>query len=268
MILSTRPLSVLTLFSSLSSRAHAALTTVTGWGNNPTRLTLAVSLPAKVAERPAVLHTCGGTGQQYYQMANYDSYAANEGFIPIYPSTSNDSNCWDVVSRASLMYDGGGDSASLVRMVRYVIDEYNGDPTKVYVTGASSGCMMTNVLMAAYPDVADPTCANGQNIKSGEEWAAVAKAMYPGYSGKYPRMQTIHGTADYFVHYKNFGEQLKLWSTLLDVEFTQNVTDTPQRGYTKMLYGDGTQMVGISAAGVGHIVPPIPALDMAWFGLS
>jgi len=296
MILTTWPLSVLTLLSSLSFRADAALTTVTGWGDNPTRLTMAVSLPVKVAERPAVvlaLHTCGGTGQQYYQMANYDSYAAKEGFITIYPSTPNDSNCWDVASKASLTHHGGGDSASLVRMVKYVIDKYNGDPTKVYVTGASSGCMMTNVLMAAYPDVfaagscysgvpanclagspgsspisADQTCANGQNIKSGEEWAALAKAMYPSYSGKYPRMQTIHGTADYFVHYKNFGEQLKLWSTLLDVKFTRNATDTPQRGYTKMVYGDGTQMVGISAAGVGHIVPPIPALDMAWFGLG
>ncbi len=95
-------------------------------------------------------------------MANYDSYAAKQGFITIYPSTPNDFHCWDVASEATLTHDGGGDSASLVRMVQYVIDRYNADPAKVYVTGASSGCMMTNVLLAAYPDVfAAGSCYSG-----------------------------------------------------------------------------------------------------------
>ncbi|KAK7751665.1 hypothetical protein SLS62_006325 [Diatrype stigma] len=239
------------------------------------------------------LHTCAGTGAQYYQMANYDSWAAEKGFITIYPSTPNDFQCWDVASKATLTHNGGGDSASLVRMVQYVIDKYNGDPTKVYVTGASSGCMMTNVLLAAYPDVfaagscysgvaanclagspgsspisADPQCASGQNVKTGEEWAELVRAMYPEYTGKSPRMQTFHGTADSFVNYPNLAEELKEWSALLGVEFSHNETDTPQRGYTKMVYGDGTQLVGISAAGVGHIVPPIAAADIAWFGLG
>lgn len=115
---------------------------------------------------------------------------------------------------------------------------------------------------------ADPTCANGQNVKSGEEWARLVREMYPGYTGRYPRMQTFHGTADNFVAYANLAEQLKEWSAVLGVEFSHNETDTPRSGYTKMVYGDGTQLVGYSAAGVGHIVPPIPGADVAWFGLD
>lgn len=95
-------------------------------------------------------------------MANYDSFAARRGFITIYPSTPNDSNCWDVASEETLTHDGGGDSKSLVAMVNYVIDEYGADPDSVFVTGSSSGCMMTNVLMAAYPDVfAAGSCYSG-----------------------------------------------------------------------------------------------------------
>ncbi|KAI0892350.1 carbohydrate esterase family 1 protein [Annulohypoxylon nitens] len=279
-----------------SSMTDAALTQVADWGENPTNLQMEVYLPAKLAEKPAIvlaLHYCGGTGPAYYQMANYDTYADAQGFIVVYPSTKKDSNCWDVASEKTLTNNGGGDSTGLVNMIKYLIEKYNADPTKVYSTGSSSGCMMTNVLLAVYPDVfaagscysgfaagclagspgsspqsADPVCASGQNIKTGEEWAQQVKSMYPSFNGTYPRMQTFHGTVDYLVNIRNLGEQLKEWSALLGVEFTKNVTNTPQSGYTQMVYGDGTKLVGYSANNVGHTVPVHHQLDMAWFGLA
>jgi acetylxylan esterase len=36
------------------------------------------------------------------------------------------------------------------------------------------------------------------------------------------------------------------WSKLLDVKLSKNVTDSPQKGYTKMGYGDETKLVGYS----------------------
>lgn len=177
-------------------------------------------------------------------------------------------------------------------MVKYTIDKYGADPAKVFVTGISSGCMMTNVMCATYPDIiaaatcysgvaagcfagnkgaspqtADPICADGKIVKTGEQWAAQVRAMYPGYTGKYPRLATWHGTADALVFYPNLSEQLKEWSTLLGVTFTKNNTNTPQSGYTQMVYGDGTKLLGYSAQGVGHIVPTHEDEDMKWFGL-
>lgn len=38
-------------------------------------------------------------------------------------------------------------------MVNYEIQKHNVNPEKIYVTGLSSGAMMTNVLLAEYPDV-------------------------------------------------------------------------------------------------------------------
>lgn len=225
-------------------------------------------------------------------MTKYNAAADKSGFINIFPSTKKDSNCWEVNTAKGLTRDGGGDNQGLANMIKYTISKYNADTTKIFVTGSSSGCMMTNVMMATYPDLfnagscysgvaagclagspgaspgsADPACANGQHIKTSEEWVKQVKAMYPGYNGSYPRMATWHGTADTLVKYPNLGEQLKEWSGLLGVTFTKNVTNTPQSGYTQMVYGDGTKLLGYSAQGVGHTVPVHDADDLKWFGL-
>ncbi|KAK1573016.1 PHB depolymerase family esterase [Colletotrichum navitas] len=273
---------------------EAALQRVTNFGSNPTGLTMDISVPANLAASPAIilaLHPCGGSGPSYANQANYITPSdSKRTFVVIYPSSTKDFNCWDVASSATLRHDGGGDSAGLANMVRYAITRYNADPKRIFVTGSSSGCMMTNVLSATYPDIfaaatcysgvaagclagspgsspisADPRCANGQINKTGAQWAAQVRDMYPGYSGTYPRLQTYHGTADSVVRYPNLAEQLKEWSTIHGVSFTGNKTSAS--GYTQMTYGDGTKLVGISAQGVGHTVPVQRDEDLKWFGL-
>ncbi|KAK1991813.1 PHB depolymerase family esterase [Colletotrichum falcatum] len=280
----------------LLSLAEAALQSVTDFGSNPTGLTMDISVPANMAPNPAIilaLHLCGGSGQAYSQQANYITASDQKrSFLVIYPSSKRDNNCWDVATTASLTHDGGGDSTGLANMVRYAISTYNADPKRVFVTGSSSGCMMTNVLAATYPDIfsaatcysgvaagcvagspgsspttSDGKCANALVIKTGAEWAAQARAMFPGYNGSYPRIQTYHGTADGLVRPPNLDEQLKQWSTIHDLNFTTTVPNEPESGYTRIIYGDGTQVMGISAQGVGHTVPVHVDEDLKWFGL-
>ncbi|KAK1975771.1 PHB depolymerase family esterase [Colletotrichum cereale] len=280
----------------LLSQSEAALQRVTNFGSNPTGLTMDISVPPNLAASPAIilaLHPCGGSGPGYANQANYITASDSKGtFLVIYPSSTKDSNCWDVATTATLKHDGGGDSTGLANMVRYAITRYNADPKRVFVTGSSSGCMMTNVLSATYPDIfaaatcysgvaagcvagspgsspisSDPRCANGQIIKTGAQWAAQVRDMFPGYTGSYPRIQTYHGTADWLVKIPNLAEQLKEWSTIHGVSFTRNITNTPSGGYTQMIYGDGTKLVGISAQGVGHTVPVQRDQDLKWFGL-
>ncbi|KAK2058212.1 PHB depolymerase family esterase [Colletotrichum caudatum] len=279
----------------LLSQAEAALQRVNDWGANPTGLTMDISVPAKLAPNPAIilaLHLCGGSGQAYSQQANYITASEQKGFIVIYPSSTHDNNCWDVASNATLTHDGGGDSNGLANMVRYAIARYNADPKRVFVTGSSSGCMMTNVLSATYPDIfaaatcysgvaagcvagspgSSPTtsngkCANAMVIKTGAQWADQVRDMFPGYTGNYPRIQTYHGTADGLVRPPNLGEQLKEWSTIHNVGLTTNVTNSPDLGYTRIIYGDGTRVQGISAQGAGHTVPVHVSEDLKWFGL-
>ncbi|KZL80545.1 phb depolymerase family esterase [Colletotrichum incanum] len=289
-------LNVLLAALPLLSPAEAALQRVTNFGSNPTGLIMDISVPPNLTASPAIilaLHPCGGSGQGYASQADYISPSnSKRTFLVIYPSSTKDFNCWDVASTATLKRDGSGDSTGLANMVRYAITRYGADPKRVFVTGSSSGCMMTNVLSATYPDLfaaatcysgvaagclagspgsspisADPKCANGQIVKTGEQWATQVRAMYPGYTGSYPRIQTFHGTADSLVRYPNLAEQLKEWSAIHGVSFTRNNTNTPTGGYTQMVYGDGTKLVGISAQGVGHTVPVQRDQDLKWFGL-
>ncbi|KAK0715214.1 PHB depolymerase family esterase [Lasiosphaeris hirsuta] len=275
--------------------AQNALTPINDWGENPSKLELQVYAPTKVATKPAIilaLHFCGGTGPVYAQTTKYNTLADTKGFVVLYPSSKKDNNCWDVATAKTLTHGGGGDSTGLANMIKWAITKYDADPVKVFVTGSSSGCMMSNVMAATYPELfaavscysgvaagclagspgsspqsADPTCASGKNVKTGAQWATQLRAMYPGYNGSYPRIQTWHGEADNFVNYPNLAEQLKQWSAVLDVPFTKNNTNTPQSGYTQLVYGDGTKLVGYSAKGVGHTVPAHEDSDLKWFGL-
>jgi acetylxylan esterase len=221
-----------------------------------------------------------GSSSAIWRAAGFQTYADQKGFIAIVPSTTKDNRCWEVNTAKGLKHGGGGDADGVANMVKWTLSKYSGDPKRVFVTGSSSGGMMTNVLAATYPDVfaagaafsgvaagclagskgaspmsADPTCANGEIKKTGQQWGAQVRAMHPGFNGSYPRMQIWHGTADNLVKYPNMDEALKQWSYLHQVQFAKNVTGDPQAKYTKVIYGDGTKVVGYSAQGVGHVVP-------------
>ncbi len=117
----------------------------------------------------------------------------------------------------ALTHNGGGDSQTIVNMVKYAATKWGGDLNRTFVTGTSSGAMMTNVLVAAYPDVfkagsvysgvpagcfavsgatatQDPPgwsngCANGQVTKTAEAWGDLVRSFYPDFKGPRPRMQ-------------------------------------------------------------------------------
>lgn len=286
---------VAALLLALGAGASAQLQTIPNFGSNPTGLTLDVYRPSNLPANPPVilaLYGCGGTGPRHFESSGYRSYADSLGILLLYPSSKRDFNCWDVASTTSLTRDGGGDSTGLANIVKYAIATWGADPARVFVSGVSSGCMMTNVLIAAYPDIfaaatcysgvaagclkgspgsspisADPTCADGDVDLTPEQRAQRARDIYPGYRGSYPRLKTLHGTSDRLVLPANLDQQLAQWSTLHGVQLTTRNPNTPLRRYTELVYGDGTQLVGYSAAGVGHVVPANPALDIDWFGL-
>ncbi|KUJ10406.1 alpha/beta-hydrolase [Mollisia scopiformis] len=281
-------------FSTLATSQTAKLTSVPNFGTNPSSLTMNIYVPNTLATKPPIIivpHPCGGSAQDTFSRVatNLPTYADKLGLILIYPATPTTSACWDVRSNASMTHDGGGDTLGLISMVNYILTKYAGDPTKVFVTGSSSGGMMTNLLLAAYPDVfaagavssgapvgcwdgttpnsiGGPYCQAGKTY-SATQWGEFAVESDRGFNGTRPRFMTWHGTADRVVAYVNLGDQLKQWSSVLGVQWTGNVTDSPEKGYTKMVYGDGTRMVGYSALGVGHMVPFHAEEMLEFFGL-
>lgn len=88
-------------------------------------------------------HECTASAQVYYSQSPYAQLAEQYGFIVIYPSSPHSGTCWDVSSKATLTHNGGGDSNSIANMVTWAISQYKADASKVFVTGTSSGAMMT-----------------------------------------------------------------------------------------------------------------------------
>lgn len=100
------------------------------------------------------LHHCDGTGPGYFrELGELVRVADQKGYLIISPSSPGGSaECWDVSSRSSLKHDGGGDSETISKMVKYAAQKY-GCSEKAYVIGHSSGAMLTQVMGAVYPDL-------------------------------------------------------------------------------------------------------------------
>lgn len=216
---------------------------ITGWASGvPSYVSMFEYVPDKLAANPPILvvsHYCGGNASAMYGQAQGGQVVAaadKYGFILIFPQTSN--NCWDVGSTKSLTHDGGGDTQAIAEMVKYAIAKHNGNPNRVYAAGTSSGAMMTEALLAVYPDVfkaggefsgvpagcwavGDPNgswssaCAGGMVTHTPQEWGDIVRGMYKGYSGYRPRIQLWHGTMDMTINFQNQDEAVKEWTNVL-----------------------------------------------------
>jgi acetylxylan esterase len=281
-----------------SPASAATLTEVTNFGSNPSNLRMYVYVPNTVAARPAIVvavHYCTGSGPAFYSGTEFASLADRYGFIVVYPSATRSGSCFDVSSPQALQHNGGSDPVGIMSMVTYVQQHNNGDPSRVYVTGASSGGMMTNVLLGDYPDVFkagaafmgvpfgcfattdgsswNSTCSSGNLNKTPQQWGDQVRAAYPGYTGARPRMQVWHGTTDTTLAYPNFGEEIEQWTNVLGVSQTPVLTDQPQSGWTRTRYGNTSTTApveAISIQGVGHSLPLSGQAAMAiqFFGLT
>ncbi|MET7964875.1 PHB depolymerase family esterase [Micromonospora zamorensis] len=280
----------------------ASLTEVTSFGDNPGRMRMHVYVPDNRPARPATvvaMHGCGGSGPGFYSGSEFASLADRYGFIVIYPSATQQAgfgNCFDTWSDAAKRRGGGSDPVSIVSMVRHVQQQYAADPDRVYATGSSSGGMMTNHMLALYPDLfkagaafmgvpyncfanaADypPTssqCTGGAMNRTPQQWGDAVRQAYPGYSGPRPRVQLWHGTNDTLVPYSLLQETIEQWTNVFGLSQTPTSTDTPQANWNRRRYADtsGTvQVEAYSIQGAGHSLPSggMAASAIQFFGLT
>jgi poly(hydroxyalkanoate) depolymerase family esterase len=228
----------------------------------------------------------------------FKAAADTNGFILILPDNPGQ-NCWDVGSSQSLKHDGGGDTQAVAQMVTYALSKYSGDASRVYIFGGSSGGMMTQAMLAVYPDVfragsaragvpagcwADGyassnqwsnNCAGGNTTKTAQQWGDLVRAMYPGYSGHRPRVQTMQGEADTTISYKNTAEAIKEWTNVLGLSTTPTSTDTGYKAanatYDRQFWKNAcgyTVFEAWSSPGGTHSMAYEEADIMKFFGLD
>lgn len=271
----------------------ASLAEVTNFGPNPSNLRLHVYEPDRVATRPAILlavHYCTGSGPDFHRGAEFGRLADQYGFIIVYPSVTRADKCFDVSSPQALRRDGGSDPVGLISMVRWALRQYGGNPSRVHVTGVSSGAMMTNVMVANYPDVFqagaafagvpdgcfatgdgstwNTECANGRVLKTPRQWGDIARSAYPGYTGKRPRMQLWHGADDDVLRYPNLAEEVDQWTDVHRLSTSPTSTDHPQQNWTRRRYGDKVEAYSLRNVGHNLMAPGMALRAIQFFGLD
>jgi len=113
--------------------------------------------------------------------------------------------------------------------------------------------MMTEALLAVYPDVFragaafagvpagcwavdnpdgswSGPCAGGSVTHTPDEWRSIVENMYPGHTGRRPRVQLFHGDADDIISYTNHSEAIKQWTAVLGLSESPTSTETVQLG--------------------------------------
>jgi acetylxylan esterase len=132
--------------------------------------------------------------------------------------------------------------------------EFSGEPAGCFFTGTVRGW--------------NSQCAGGTLHKTQAQWAEQVRAMYPGYTGQYPRMQVYHGDVDKTLNIASFNESIKEWSGIFGYSGnpTQTQNNIPGVKLTKYIYGDRLQ--GIWGHGFGHVVPTNETEALKWFGIT
>lgn len=270
----------------------------------PSYVKMYIYLPKKLATKPPILvsaHSCGSSASgQLDNIPKSVAKADSNGFIIILPDNPGQ-NCWDVGSDKSLKHDGGGDTQAVAQMVKYAITKYGADTTRIYIMGGSSGAMMTQAMLAVYPDLfkagharagvpagcwavdydkgtsrqwSDP-CAKGQVTHTAKEWGDIVRAMYPGYSGPRPRVQLVQGGSDTTISPKNMDESIKEWTNVLGLSTDPTSKDTGHKGdvstYDRRFWSSScnyTVLEAWVAPGQGHSMGYEETAMLTFFGLD
>jgi poly(hydroxyalkanoate) depolymerase family esterase len=282
--------------------AAASLAEVTNFGANPGGMRMHIYVPDVRPANPAVvvaMHGCGGSGPGFYSSSEFASLANQHGFVVIYPTATQQAgfgNCFDTWSDAAKRRGGGSDPVSIISMVNYAQQQYGADRNRVYATGSSSGGMMTNHMLALYPDVfragaafmgvpfncfanaadyppGSSRCTGGSMDRTPQQWGDAVRQAYPGYAGARPRVQLWHGTNDTLVPYQLLQESVEQWTNVFGLSQTPTSTDTPRSGWNRRRYADGAGTVQVEAysiQGAGHSLPSsgMAAVAVEFFGLT
>jgi poly(hydroxyalkanoate) depolymerase family esterase len=233
---------------------------------NPGNITGVIHLSKKghTSKQPlvVVLHGCSQDAAEIAHDSDWNKLSDSIGFHVLYPeqSTKNNlTNCfnWFLDNDHS---KNKGEVYSIERLIHQTIDSFQIDTTRIFIYGVSAGGAMAGALLVDYPTLFNAGAIVGgvpfgvansssellnalvhPQDKLPEEWAAIAKKENPTFTGNYPRLIALHGTADRVVPILAGYELIEQWTGLHDLTMNpskrepnfQNVA-----GLTRMSFKD------------------------------
>lgn len=192
------------------------LTEVTDFGANPGQLNMYERPPITATTHPhtviIALHGCTQRAGAFQDLGLFElADELGAGLIlPEQRLRNNPSACFNWMNPDDVR--GGGESGSILSMLKHYRERYLVAPGQVYVLGLSAGGVMATSLLAIAPEqfsagasfaggpygcagaLSAAQCMSGTLKRSPAEWAAKVTAQTR--SSTWPRYLAIHGASD------------------------------------------------------------------------
>ena len=253
----------------------ARLEPFAAWGANPGALLAKAHIPVNLPGKSplvVVLHGCTQNAEAYDYGSGWSQLADELGFAVLYPEQQRANNanlCFNWFEPGDVSR-GKGEVASIRAMINTLVDTYDLDKTRVFVTGLSAGGAMTTALLAAYPEVFAGGAVIGglpagsatsvpqalQQMRRPSKVVAGAVRARSRFAGSGPTISIWHGEADHVVSSANASEIAEQWRDFhgASSEGVSGLVD----GHRHTVWRDARGRAVVeqfSIGGMGHGVP-------------
>jgi poly(hydroxyalkanoate) depolymerase family esterase len=240
------------------------LHSIDSFGSNPGNLELLEFVPKDLPKRAplvVVAHGCFQTALEAAENSGWVELAMRYRFALLFPQTSKANEpaggCFRTWQPEHQQRDAG-EPLSIRQMVGWMLEEHGLDPERVFMTGMSSGGLVTNIMLATYPEVFAAgalqssypyncasefedlkPCSAGETGTDGEALAETVREALPEYSGDRPRVSIWHGDSDPLLLPVNLELQMEQWTRVLGVDQEPDELEEIG-GHSRNRYVDGT----------------------------
>lgn len=217
------------------------LTVLNEFGTDPGSLRAETYIPKNFPKNGplvVVLHGSTQSAESYDHGSGWSTLADECGVALLFPEQRKTNNAIGSFNwfKHGDSHRGGGEPLSIRQMVGQVVDDHAIDPSRVFITGLSSGGAMASVMLATYPDV-----FAGGAIIAGLPYRTAGTLMqavfrmkgYGGpsdrkldalvrgaskYAGPWPTISVWHGGLDTTVDSSNADSIVRQWQQIHKVE--------------------------------------------------
>lgn len=259
--------------------AQESLSSLADFGPNPGGLAAFHHVAKNVGAMPlvVVLHGCTQNAAGYDRGTGWTQLADELGFAVLFPEQTRANNpnlCFNWYQTTDNRRDAG-EPMSIRAMVEAMVDRYEIDRSRIYVTGLSAGGAMTSVMLATYPDVfaggaiiaglphgsaaSMPEAFDRMRGHGGPTAAGLADLVSSAttHRGPWPTISVWHGSADMTVDQSNADAIVEQWRPFHRVSSSPDTVEQG-KGFRRRSWQDQAGRTVIEdwrLTGMGHGTP-------------
>jgi len=217
------------------------LSAMHNFGTDPGSLSADIYIPENFPKNGplvVVLHGSTQSAESYDIGSGWSTLADECGMALLFPGqrlTNNLLGSFNWFESGDIHRDGG-EPLSIAQMIKQVVDDHSVDPSRIFITGMSSGGAMTAVMLATYPEVfAGGAIIAGLPYRSADNLMEAffrmkgygspsdrkLDALVRGaseFDGPWPTISVWHGGSDTTVDSSNAGDIVGQWQKIHNVE--------------------------------------------------